>query len=133
MKRDLEWYLERLPGEINFKWIGMYGGPYISLEKNDFVLGDTHVHWSDGEYPYSLNIYKDEDNRWVAHYVLEGYDGDSVCTMPECDLLADRMIKEDNEWLRFEEGIELVAKEKFSEAITSLWNWLVSKNLVSDE
>lgn len=131
--KDLEWYLERLPGEINFKWVGKYGSPYTSLEKSKYKSNETRVHWSDGEYPYNLSIYKNEDNKWVAHYVLEGYDGDSVCTMPECDLLAGKMIEENNEWLRFEEGEDLIAKEDFTEAIINLWNWLVSKNLVSNE
>ena len=131
MEKDLEWYLKRLPKEIEFPWVAMYGTPYTYKEEKEEKVGDPVVHWSSGKYPYCLRISKNEDDKWVAHYVLEGYDGDYVCVMPECDLLSDRMIEENNDWLRFEEDI--CARADFKEVIVNLWNWLVSKNLVSDE
>ena len=122
-EKTLDWYLERLPEKIEFNWVAQYPGPY-----NNDEGPDDRVRWSKNKYTYYLKIFK-RDGKWVAHYELPGYEGETVCTMPECDIMAERMIKENDPWIRYD-CEDLIAKENFREVIINLWEWLGSRNLI---
>jgi len=128
--RTLEWYLERLPEVIEYKWLGKGYAPlgnYRDGEEDRKTVGWTNK----SDYEYGLEIYKRNGN-WHIIYIMYGWDGDTEGLLPFDDIFSDEMIKEDSIWLRGESTLT----PKFPnirDAVEYIWSWLVSKGLVKDE
>lgn len=128
--RTLEWYFERLPETIEYKWLGKGSGPLGSSREGE--SNRDNIGWTNfSDYIYDLEIYK-RDGYWHIRYVMEGWDGDTEGLLPFDDIFGDEIIKAQDTWMRFEDTLT----PKFSnirDAIEYVWSWLVSKGLVKDE
>ena len=128
--RTLEWYLDRLPETIEYKWLGTGYAPLGTLrdgEEDKKAIGWTNLN----DYEYGLEIYKRNGN-WNIVYTMEGWDGDTEGLLQFDDLFGDEIIKAQDLGLRFENSLT----PKFPnirDAVEYVWKWLVSKGLVKDE